>query len=321
MEMKGQDGKLPGFLRPRASALPLEMFEVESGFVVGARLERGRPAQMRKSAFAELEVGTVVPSPVQLNVANPESLTQKLRDVARSVHARGGSCALLVPDGAARVSILSFDTVPARKKEMDELIRWRIKESLGFPAEEARLTCQATSCGTALDLMVLALKEDVLAQYESVLDSMGMSAGLILPSTFALLPWLPEDGEGGQLLTHLAAGWVTHAVVTGKRLRFWRTKALESANSEEEVAGVVSEAARARASVEDRMGIQIDRAWYCARPAAAASLAQELERAIGCPPARISPAHRGAIPADHQADFEQYGAPFAGLAMNGGGAN
>jgi type IV pilus assembly protein PilM len=323
METKGKDDKLPGFLQPRvkAFAMPREVFEVASGFVMATRVERGRLAQVRRAASAELEAGIVEPSPLQLNVANPEPLIQKLRSLAKSIRARGRSCALLVPDGAARVAILSFESVPAKRKEMDQLIRWRMKESLGFAPEQARLTYQAVPDGAALELLVVALKQDVLAQYESVFDSLKIEAQLVLPSTFALLPLLSEEGEGGQLLTHLVSGWVTHAVVTGNRLRLWRAKPVEGGNAQERIASVVSEAARARASVEDRMGIHIERAWLCARPEAEAGLVQELERSLGRSVTPMAPDHKAALPLEEDATFKRFGAPVAGLMMNCGGVH
>ena len=48
-----------------------------------------------------------------------------------------GRVALVVPDSIARVSLVRFETVPARGADLDELIRWQIKKTTPFPLDEA----------------------------------------------------------------------------------------------------------------------------------------------------------------------------------------
>ena len=47
--------------------------------------------------------------------------------------------ALVVPDAVARVSILRFETLPARAEDLAELVKWQIRRTVPFRLEEAQL--------------------------------------------------------------------------------------------------------------------------------------------------------------------------------------
>jgi hypothetical protein len=261
-------------------------------------------------------------SPTRFNIANPKLLGEKLRAVSKSVGRGGGQLGLLLPDGTVRVSILTFETLPAKIQEREALLRWRIKESLGFPADQATISYQITSAeAKSIEALVLAVKTDILGQYHKLVASQASGVVLVLPATMALLALMPEDEPGGQLLLHIHSGWVTAAVVTGDRLRFWRSRRLERPGTDSGVSESLSEAARAAASVRDRMNIDLQRAWYCARPGGGDGLAGGLEQVAGCPASSLPLGYQisAALSAQEKPLFEAFGAPLAGLAANAGG--
>ncbi|MGH9401226.1 MAG: hypothetical protein ACRD2P_03860, partial [Terriglobia bacterium] len=207
--------------------LPSSVIEIESGFVLGARLAGAPKGGVRRLALTGLDAGVIEPSPSQVNVAKPEMLGQAIRTVSKSIGSGGGRTALLLPDAAVRVNILEFETIPSKRNDLEALLRWRIKDSLGFAVEEARISYQETRRAAGkIELLVVAVKKDVLAQYEALIEPVRGSPATVLPATIALLPLLPESDPGVQLLTHVCSGWVTHALVEGERLRFWRSRQL-----------------------------------------------------------------------------------------------
>ncbi|MGH9356274.1 MAG: hypothetical protein ACRD10_09110, partial [Terriglobia bacterium] len=215
------------------------------------------------------------------------------------------------------VRIVRFESLPEKTAELETLLRWRIRETLGFPAEQARLAYQVTQRKTdGTELMVVAVKEDVLAQYEAALDPhQRESASLILPVTVPLLALLPEQEARGQILTHVYSGCVTHAIVEGARLRFWRSRLLgqgETGLVEE----VLSEAARAVASARDRLGIEIGRAWGCIRATEGReTLSQSLSTVLGMKPQDlpISPGLDAQLSAEEKRLFRPFGAPLGAI--------
>jgi hypothetical protein len=321
MDSKDAKQKLPAFVaRESRRSLPPGLIEIESEFVVGARWGRGASPVLRRMAVVGLNPGVLDPSPTQSNVRQPGELSEALEKISKAVGNGGGRYGLLIPDVVVRVSLLNFEALPAKAKELEALIRWKVKDSLGFPAEEAHLSYQVIHQESSrIELLVVAVNQVVLAEYESLLDSFHGRAFLILPATMALLPLLSETETGGQLLTHICSGYVTHAVVEGKRLRFWRSRRLAWPEGDQ-AAEIVSEAARAAASARDRMGVEITRAWCCARPATGERFNPALSEALGLPVENLPCGANLEQPlsAEERPLFAPFGAPLAGLAANCG---
>jgi hypothetical protein len=297
------------------------VLEIQPEFLMIAKLAGSRSVTLRKMGVAGLDAGMVDSSPTRSNIVNPKQLGQRVRAVSHPL-GRGGQLGLLLPDGVVRISILTFETLPSKPQERDALLRWRIKESLGFPPEQAALSYQITSAEPkSVEVLVLAVKREILAQYSAAIEAIGGATILILPVTLALLPLLAEDEPGGQLLVHIHSGWITTAVVTGGRLRFWRSRPLERSGRDSGISEAASEAARAAASVRDRMKIEIQRAWYCARPGTGDGLAAALGEIAGHPanPLPLGRATGASLTPEEKPLFEAFGAPIAGLIANAGG--
>src|SRR5579863_4695860 len=127
-------------------ALPSVVLEAQPDFVVGARLAgrtngngKGNGSDsVRRISVRSLAAGSIRPGPTAANVADSAELVRALRGVTEVIGNGTARFGLLVPDGMVRVGLLSFETLPSDRREADTLIRWRMKESLPFPAEEAR---------------------------------------------------------------------------------------------------------------------------------------------------------------------------------------
>ncbi len=318
--------------------LPETIIEVQPQFVTGVRLvkrkPRARPAfggrggegttrQVHQIAVGRLEPGTLRPAVHAPNVADPEDLSRKLEGIAaflRSRSGRWGTTGLLVPDAVVRVTTLTFETLPEAPREAQGLVRWRIRENLPFPAEEARVSYQVTYRDSQrIEVLAVAASNEVMGEYESAVAAVNGDCTLILPSTLAMLPLLPDTDEtSGQLIIHWCSGFLTTAVVAGQRLCLWRTRALEV----DETSEAVAEASRALASAEDRFQLQVAGVWLCARPPEMNRISADLTLALQRDVRPLTPSVGMAsalLAADERALFEGFGAPAAALAANGVG--
>ncbi len=307
--------------KPSRQETPTLVYEVESEFLAGARLSVS-PAGVRRFAMAGLGPGHLQVSATEMNIRSSEEVDRSAGKLRR-VLGKGGRWGLLIPDAVARLSVLHFETLPAKAAEVDALLRWRIRETLGFPPGQARLSYQITQREAGgVELLVVAVKDDVLRQYEATLEPYQRdSASLILPVTLPLLALLPESQPGAQLLTHVYSGCVTHAVVEGSRLRLWRSRPPLQREPGFELEEILSEAARAAASARDRLGIQIERAWCCVRAATDGSnLSQGLSSILGMPVECLSlGAQAGAmLSTEEKEGFQPLGAPLAAIIVNSG---
>jgi len=301
--------------------LPALVVEAEPGFVLAARLDRSGRRVERLSA-RQLETGALVPHYSQPNLsgaANPEGFRRVLREVLDAVGPGNGRLGLLLPDPAVRVGVLTFETLPKRRQEADALVRWRMKEFVPFAPEETRLTYQILRQESdGINLVAVAARQSVLAEYEAAVDHLNGGPVLTLPATAALLPLLPDDGGAARLLVHLSTGWVTTVVVAAGRARAWRTRDLPDAEARDIVEGVGREVARVAASTRDHLQLQIERVHLCSRPPATQELAAELGRAAAAEVDLLVPdgALAAGLSGAEAVLFESFGATVAGLVAN-----
>ncbi len=95
---------------------PPLVVDIASTHVAAARW--GKIGGSLDSFAAEpLPLGSVMPSPVEMNVAQPDAVKSALRRTFDRVPAREHGIVLLIPDLVVRVFILPFDTLPRNANE------------------------------------------------------------------------------------------------------------------------------------------------------------------------------------------------------------
>jgi hypothetical protein len=301
--------------------LPDVILEIQSGFVLGARLETsGRsPVRVRRIEVREAEARSQESPPAGENVSNTVELRRPLGEILSAVGDGNRSVGLLLPDGIVRVATLTFETLPERHQEACALVRWKMREVLAFPPEEARLSFQVLRRDAGLvEILALAAQNAVLSEYETAIDRLGRGPSLILPATAALLPLIPDGAKTAELLVHVCSSSVTTVVLEGGLLRTWRNRDLSGISVEDAVREVGREAARIVASSRDRLGVDLGRVWLCARPPAGLEQVEELMRAVAHPVELLRPGSDLApiLSTDGREVFERYGATVAGLISN-----
>lgn len=303
--------------------LPPVIYEIAPGFVAGYRLEgSGRQARkIRSLRLAPLEAQTLGPHLSHANVTNAEDLQSAAGKLLAAVGNGGGRYGLVLPDGAVRVAILTFETLPGDRQEAEALIRWKMKDKLPYSPDEARISFQILAQEAGLvEVLAVAVRGSVLAEYETAWAAANGGPALILPATVALLPLLPDAGGRGQLLLHVCSNWVTAVAVAGARPYVWRTRELDAAAPETHARDAASEAVRVLASARDRLQADLGRAWLCARPAAGREMVAAISSAAGrevellAPPAALG----ALLTPDNRDILTQFGAPIAGLVANAG---
>lgn len=312
-----------------AFTLPGVLFEIQPDFVMAARLA-GRSngnghAQVGHLVLEPLELGTLAASPAGPAVLNSPNLAEALAKTASQVGNGQNRIGLLLPDGVARVSVFPLESLPQNRREAATLLGWKMRETLPFPPEEARLTYQIATVPAAagsgepsLEVIVVAVRSTVLSEFERLVENINRSSAMVLPATMALLPLLASDIPGGQFLLHVYSTTATYAVVEGQRLRFWRSRDFAGLDLDEFFNQVAAEAGRVVASTEDRLSLPLGRIWLCTRPPATDAWADQLAAVLGREVERLEPAPEmaGLLTGEDRTLFRTYGATLAGLAAN-----
>lgn len=301
--------------------MPPALFEVQPDFVMGARFvgkaNGNGQAQLGKLAVESLGPGAVASSPAGPVVLSESEVVKALQKVAAAVGNGQPRAGLLVPDGAVRVGVFPFDELPAGKREAATLVGWRMRETLPYPPTEARISYQTARTPGAMEIAAVAARASVVSEFESLLDAINRSADMILPTTMALLPLLPEN-ENGHLLVHAYSTAATFAVAHKDRLRFWRTRDLTGMDPDEMFEQVAAEAARAVASAEDRLDVHLGPVRLCARPPANRAWAERLASALGREVELLeaAPDTGNLLAGSDRTAFQNYGVTMAGLVAN-----
>ncbi|HEX5413722.1 MAG TPA: hypothetical protein VFZ27_17905 [Terriglobia bacterium] len=318
---KTSAGKLRSFRAPakRKIALPATVFEFQPEYLLGARIFRSF-RRVASVAVGALDAGALTPHLGRPNVAKLDEVARKARGVASALGTERGPFGLLLPDAAVRVSILEFQTLPADHKEQASLVRWKMKPLLPFPLEEARISFEvAPGESGGVEAVVMAVRKSVLAEYESILDSLNGDVNLVLPASAALLPLLNENAEGGEMLLNVSPSYLTVVVAKAGQIRLWRNKALHGKSEEEGLAAVAEEAMRSLAASVDHLKIEISRVCVSARPALSRTWVTDLEKKLGRKIGSVvSPGLplRMKLTSEEVQIFNEFGATVSGLLVN-----
>lgn len=212
---------------------------------VSAAVIRGEALALAAHASEVLPAGAVVPSLLTSNIADRSAVADVLRRVLDRLATRPRRVALVIPDSVAKVSLIRFDTVPTRRDDLEQLVRWQIRKSAPFPIDDACVTyTPGMRVGDAgREFLVVTARRDIVTEYEAVCSEAGVYAGLVDLATLSLLNMYLGSGlapTGDWLLVHVRADSTSIAIMRGDDVIFYRNR---SDDEEESLADLVHQTA------------------------------------------------------------------------------
>ncbi len=272
-----------GILTLTRAANPTAAVQIAVHGVSGTSVDRrGDSIAIASHATEPLPPGALAPSLTAPNIANPAVVG----DVVSRVLERIGKprrIALVIPDSVAKVSLVRFEQVPARR-DLDQLIQWQMRKAAPYPIDEAIITHAAGMRGSDGQEFVVSLaRRSIVEEYEKVCAAAGAHAGVVDISTFSVLNALlgVDAPSGDWLLVHVAADYASIAIMRGMHLIFFRSRGTEAGGS---LADLVHQTAM---YYEDRLqGAGFSRVLLSGAadaPADDAAFARGLEQRLGTP--------------------------------------
>jgi len=262
---------------------PSLVVEIAPGHVAAARWGSGH-GDLEDVVVESLPTGSVMPSPVENNLAQPEAVRGALRRVFNRIPTRGAAVAVLVPDPVVRVFILPFEHLPRRGDEALPLLRWRLKKSVPFDVDETVVSWmrqQARDGG--LELITAVARQRIVREYEEIVESAGAAIGVLLSSTLAALPLLEE--RGATLLVRLSGKSLTSVIVHDANLCVYRSTDMPAEVFLLEPQVVLDEIFPAIAYYQDNWDARVDRVRFAGfgsrEQLFRTALASELRVAVG----------------------------------------
>jgi type IV pilus assembly protein PilM len=198
-----------------------------------------------------LAPGVVTPALNAVNVHDGPAVAAALRSAFDKLGARPRRIALVIPDTAAKVSLLRFEKVPSAP-DLDQLIRWQMRKAAPFKPEEAQISWAPAAAieGGGREYLVTLARRDVVESYMQACAEAGAEAGIVDLASLNLInaALTSNTASGDWLVVHVATDYATLAIVRDRELIFFRTRRLEG---EGDLADVVHQTAMYH---EDRLG-------------------------------------------------------------------
>lgn len=220
---------LSSLFQPRS---PDVAIEIDATHIAVARLPWRGDASAADHVVEPLPAGLVVPSLSAPNIADPPALSRAVSQVLARLGGRSSRAALVIPDTAAKVSLVRFETVPAQTADLAELVRWQVRKSAPFPIEQAVVgfTPGVRPAEGGQEFIVTLARAEIIQQYEHVCAAAGVHAGLMDIATSSIVNSVlagTSPPSGDWLLVHTTRTYTTLVVVRGADVIFFRHRERE----------------------------------------------------------------------------------------------
>jgi type IV pilus assembly protein PilM len=169
----------------------------------------------------ELAPGSVVPDLVENNLRQREAVRAGIEEALGGVAGRSRDVIAIVPDAAVRVMLVEFDTLPSDREEALGVVRFRLKKSLPFDVEKAKVSYHAQKVNDEVRVVAAVALGSVIEDYEAAFRDAGFSPGVVLPSTLAAIG--AAEGKRPTMVIKVDAHTTSIAILNEDQLQLFRT--------------------------------------------------------------------------------------------------
>jgi type IV pilus assembly protein PilM len=179
--------------------------------------DRLAAARWKGNSVDELTVETLppaalVPSAVEPNVINPGALKTAMANIVSRLRAKDQDVALILPDPVIRVFVQHFDEFPRSPQEAIPMLRWKLKKSIPFEADETVISyMRQPSRAEGIDVVTALARLRIVREYEALAEDAGLNPGVVLSSSLAAISLLGD--AKATLLARISGVALTTAIV------------------------------------------------------------------------------------------------------------
>jgi type IV pilus assembly protein PilM len=202
------------------AAKPKLACEISADRVLAGRLADAGSGLDASAAHA-LAPGSVVPDLVENNLRQPEAVRDGIEEALGTVAGRSRDVIAIVPDAAVRVMLVEFDTLPSDYEEALGVVRFRLKKSLPFDVDKAKVSFHAQKFNNEVKVVAAVGLASVIEDYEVAFRDAGFSPGVVLPSMLAALG--AADAKKPTLVVKVDAHTTSIAILNEDQLQLFRT--------------------------------------------------------------------------------------------------
>ncbi len=176
---------------------------------------------LEASAARELAPGSVIPDLVENNLRQRDAVRAGIEAALGGVAGRSKDVIAIVPDAAVRVMLVEFDTLPSDQEEALGVVRFRLKKSLPFDVDKAKVSYHAQKVNDEVRVVAAVAMASVIEDYETAFRDAGFNPGVVLPSTLAAIG--AADARKPTLVIKVDAHTTSIAILNEDQLQLFRT--------------------------------------------------------------------------------------------------
>jgi len=220
-----------------------------------------------ETGFQPFQPGVLAVSPVTDNLLQPAAVSVALARIAPPNGAKRRPAAVILPDYAARVSLLDFDSFPSAPEEQLPLVRFRVKKTIPFDIDSAAVSYWAQPASVKADVkkievVAVTVAMEILARYEAVFRTANLYPGEVTTSGLAALNLYSASGVA--VIAKLTGNVLTVMAVDDGQLKLFRCLTIEDGGlnqvNDEEILAVLNPTF---AYIEDELGQKPEKLLLC----------------------------------------------------------
>jgi len=218
---------LDGWLRPPC---PPVVLALEPRALTLLRVKRRRRGKAVLEACQSRPLEGVPTSIFQAGTIASDDLGARLRELFEVTGTRPGRVSLVIPDNLAKVTLLGLPERPSSRRQLDELVRAKMRRAVPFRLDDASISYQLLSGESrGVGLLVVVSRRALIERIERAVDALGSRVGLIDISTPNLINLCRESmdstaGEGDVAMLNCATNYFSLVILRNQRLIFFRCK-------------------------------------------------------------------------------------------------
>ncbi len=180
--------------------------------------------------MVEFPAGAIKPSPMEPNILDLPAVETRLHELITSASydpllRRLGLPSLLrpitlvVPDLCVRTTLLTVESLPAKREEQEALVRWRLEQDRLFPMAGTRVAFQAfgtaaKSAAGPQTVLAVVMRDAIWSQFDQLCERLGLAVVDLDISSFRL--WnLWQQGTGSAMTSSSDHGMVWMSLLDG----------------------------------------------------------------------------------------------------------
>jgi hypothetical protein len=191
---------------------------IDDGFVVVDMQKKRGSLAVAANAYTVLPPDLINPGFDSPNITNPSELAEIILQTAEGAGlANRKKWSVTLPQGVARTVVVGVEGNPSSRKEIDEIVAWKVERALGISMSGLRIARgRLLGSSGGQRYVVTVSPETVLAEYESVFEGIGWQVGLLLPKLLGEAEWLfGGSTPGDKLLISGHPGGFASMIVRG----------------------------------------------------------------------------------------------------------